>query len=253
MKIRVIANTLIACCLGWTSLSAQSDPSVAKEKLAKWVETRQMISKEVTDWEADKELLIATRDLLSNQVKALDEQVKELKSEETASDQSRKELLDKKDQLQIADIALAQQVATLEKQILELVKIFPEPLKAKLEPLIVQIPENPEESDATLGKRMGQVLAILNQAEKFNSTATFVGETREVGGQKIQVKTVYWGMSFAIYVDSQGKTAGFGKPTSDGWVWTENKELAADAKRFIDMYEGNTDVIEFVALPISVQ
>jgi hypothetical protein len=98
------------------------------------------------------------------------------------------------------------------------------------------------------------VLGVLAQAEKFNGTATFVGETRAVGGdQKVQVRTLYSGLAQAVYVDSQGETAGIGRPGSDGWEFTDDPDLADDAARFLDIYEGNVDAIEFVELPIEIR
>ena len=34
---------------------------------------------------------------------------------------------------------------------------------------------------------------------------------------------------------------------------TDDPELADDAKRFLDIYEGNVDAIEFVRLPIEIR
>jgi hypothetical protein len=95
---------------------------------------------------------------------------------------------------------------------------------------------------------------VLAQAEKFNGTATFVGETRAVGGdQKVQVRTLYSGLAQAVYVDSHGETAGIGRPGAEGWEFTVDPELADDAERLLDIYEGNVDAIEFVRLPVEIR
>jgi len=253
MNIRLIAISALTCCLSWTSLMGQSDPADAKAKLSKWVQTRQLISKEATDWELDEEFLTSTKELLQSQKEDLEKKVSELEAETTDADKKREALVDERTELQLASVALAQQIAQLETDIKQLIKIFPQPLQNKLEPLIRQIPENPDETDLPLGKRLTHVLGILGQAEKFNGTANVYGEAREIGGKEVMVNTIYWGLSYAIYVDTNGKIAGYGVPTDDGWEWTEDNSIATEAKQFIDMYEGNTDVIEFVQLPVNIQ
>jgi hypothetical protein len=127
-------------------------------------------------------------------------------------------------------------------------------LRRKLEPLLVQIPEDPQAVDAQLGQRLMNVLGVLAQAEKFNGAATFVGETRSVKGeQKVQVRTLYWGLGQAIYVDARGEIAGIGRPDAEGWAFSEEPKLAEDAARLLDIYEGNVDAIEFVSLPVEVR
>ena len=98
------------------------------------------------------------------------------------------------------------------------------------------------------------VLGILAQAEKWNGTATLAGETREMDdGQKVQVRTLYWGLVQAIYVDALGKRAGLGRPGAVGWEFSVQPELVDEARLLIDIYEGNVDTIEFVRLPIEIR
>ena len=104
-----------------------------------------------------------------------------------------------------------------------------------------------------LGARLMNVLGVLAQAEKFDSTATFVGETRQVGDEKLQVRTLYWGLAQAIYVDAQGRTAGIGRPGPNGWEFTNDPDLASDARHLLDIYEGNVDTIEFVRFPVEAR
>ena len=98
------------------------------------------------------------------------------------------------------------------------------------------------------------VLGVLAQAEKWNATATFVGETRPVkSGQKVAIRTLYWGLGQAFYVDAQGETAGIGRPGPEGWVFVEDEDIASDAKELLDIYEGNVDEIDFVDVPVQIQ
>ena len=236
------------------ALSAQAQSGVGdfRAKLGKWVETRQLLSAERSDWEAEQESLRSTRDLLRQQKKILEAEVEELEASATSSDDERRDLLLERGEYQRANASLESQIRGLEEEVLALAPLLPEPLQDRLEPLLIQIPEDPDLTKLQIGQRLMNVLGVLAQAEKWNGTATFLGETRAVGGseQKVQVRTLYWGLGQAIYVDSQGETAGIGRPGAEGWVFTDDPELADEAGLLLDIYEGNVDTIEFVPMPV---
>ena len=230
-----------------------ADVSEFKSKMEKWVETRQLVSEERTEWEADRETLRATREMLRQRTTGLVDEIAELEGMSTTADDERRELLLERSEYQRSSLVLKAEIRGMEETILEVVPRLPEPLQKKLEPLMVQVPENPETTRLQLGQRLMNVLGVLAQAQKFNSTATFVGETRLVeSGQKVLVRTLYWGLGQAIYVDNQGELAGIGRPGNDGWIFTNDTAIADEAKLLLDIYEGRVDTIEFVQLPIEI-
>lgn len=232
---------------------AQTKVDVFRSKTEQWVKTRQLISQEKADWEAERETMRASRDLLRQQREALAAEIAELQESNTASDDERRDLLLQRGEYQRSARALEDKIRAMEEDVLDLAPQLPEPLQKKLELLLVQIPQDPAKSAPPLGQRLMNILGVLAQAEKFNGTATFVGETRSVGGpQKVQVRTLYWGLGQAIYVDAQGKTAGIGRPGPHGWTFKDEPGLAADARRLLDIYEGDVDAIEFVPLPVEI-
>jgi hypothetical protein len=235
-------------------LLAQTEVEVFRAKTEQWVKTRQLISEEKTEWEAEQQILRASRDLLKQQREALAAEIAELEESNTASDDERRDLLLERGDYQRSGQALEERIRSLEEEVLDLAPRLPEPLQEKLELLLVQIPTDPAKAAPPLGQRLMSVLGVLAQAEKFNGTATFVGETRAVGGdQKVQVRTLYSGLAQAVYVDSRGETAGIGRPGPEGWEFIDDPELADDVGRFLDIYEGNVDAIEFVQLPIEIR
>ncbi|MGH0035587.1 MAG: DUF3450 family protein [Myxococcota bacterium] len=233
---------------------SQSAVEDFRAKMEKWVETRQITSEEQADWEVEKETLRATRNLLTQEKEALEAEIAELEASNTEVDAERRDLLLRRGEYQRAGRALEERIRGMEEQVLALAPRLPDPLRDKLELLLVQIPENPEESRLALGQRLMNVLGVLAQAEKFDGTATFVGETRSVGGdEKVAVRTLYWGLGQAIYVDAQGETAGIGRPGPDGWEFSNQPDLADEAKFLLDIYEGSVDAIEFVELPAEIR
>jgi hypothetical protein len=248
----------VLCALALLPALAASaaEPRVGdfRVKMEKWVETRQIVSEEASEWQVEQETLKATRDLLRQQKEALAAEIEELEVSSTAADEERRELLLERGEYQRGSQDLKDAIRDMEERVLALAPQLPEPLQKKLEVLLVQIPNDPETAQVALGQRLMNVLGVLGQAEKWNGTATFVGETRAVDGeQKVQLRTLYWGLGTAVYVDARGEVAGIGRPGPDGWVFTNDTGIAAEAQRLIDIYEGNVDAIEFVSLPVEIR
>ena len=249
------------CALGFVftllmSASSQADGSVDqfRTKMEKWVETRQLVSQERSEWLVDQEFLTATRDLLRKERDALRIEIEELDASHTGSGEERRVLTLERGEYQRVALLLEDELRVLESQVLRVVPRLPVPLKKRLEPLLVQIPEDPETASTPLGQRLMNVLGVLAQTEKFNSTATLVGETKSVGGQqKVQVRTLYWGLGQAVSVDAQGRTAGISRPTERGWEFKSDPEFVDDAKLLLDIYEGNVDTIAFISVPAEIQ
>jgi len=251
--VLVVAGSSI---LPWAS-AASADDRVAdyRTKIEKWVQARQLLSKERSEWLVDKQYLEATRKLLAQERDALAAEIAEY--EETSSDvnEERRDLLLERGEYQRAARALEDEIRVLEEQVVSLVPRLPEPLQERLEPLLVQIPEDPEHTQMPLGRRLMNVLGVLAQSEKFNGTATFAGETRPVGDdeRRVQVRTLYWGLGQAIYVDAQGTTAGIARPGESGWQFTDDPGLTDQAELLLDIYEGNVDTISFVPMPVEIR
>ena len=259
-----ITHILAACAAFWLvapplgsaqSVAAGEGADGFRARMEKWVETRTVLSKERSDWRVDQQYLESTRDMLVRERDALREEIEVLEAAQSGADQERAELVQERGELQQANLALATKITDLEAQVLALVPRLPEPLQKRLDPLLVQIPTDPEHTRAALGQRLMNVLGVLAQAEKWNGTANFVGETRAVekGGEKVLVRTLYWGLGQAVFVDAQGQTAGIGHPTDEGWVFTDVDGLAEDARLLLDIYEGNVDTIAFVPIPAEVR
>lgn len=257
MSFNKLSVLLAAAWTAWGGSSvafAASDIDGFRAKLEKWVEAREILSKERSDWIVEKESLRATRDLLAQEKKALEGEIAEFEKLDQGAGDERRELLISRGEYQRGTQFLEEHLVELERQVLDLLPQLPEPLQVRLEPLVVQIPEDPESAAIGVGQRLMNVLGVLAQAEKFNGTATLVGETRAVRGeQKVQIRTLYWGLSQAIYVDAKGEHAGLGRPTEKGWTFFEEASIASDAKLLLDIYEGKVDTISFIPIPVEVR
>ena len=254
MNIHTIMALALAILVPLPAATAGArDIDEYRAKMDKWVETQQIRSEEEFEWEADREILRATRDLLRDEKKALEAEIEELEASKLGSDDERRELLLERGDYQQAGTALAERIQSMEARVIALSQEFPDPLQRKLAPLLVQIPDDPDTTRVPVGQRLLSVLGVLAQAEKFNGNATFAGEIRKIGDQKVQVRTLYWGLGQSFYVDTQGEIAGIGRPGPEGWEFYDDPELAERTAMFLDIYEGNVDTIEFVELPVEIR
>ena len=143
-------------------------------------------------------------------------------------------------------------IQKLEVQMKRVVKTLPSPLVEKIKPLIRRLPKDSANTKLSLGERVQNIVGILSQADKFNATITQTSESRELNSGKIvEVRTLYWGLAMAYYVDASGAYAGIGHPGEDGWEWPQIEGAGPHIKQLFAVYEGSEE-IQFVAVPARI-
>lgn len=220
-----------------------------RSTIDQWVETRQIISKESSQWEIEKGLLEKTHALLTSEVARLDSELKDLKESASASDEERSSLAAKKESLKAASKVVSSSIGSLETSLKSIIPSLPAPLIEKIRPLIRRLPDDPQKTDLSLGQRVQNIVGILSQTDKFNTTITATSEAREFEeGKIVQVTTLYMGLASAYYVDDSGKYAGVGIPTTDGWEWPVIDGVGPQIKQLVEIYEGMGE-IQFIQVP----
>ena len=231
------------------SLSGENLVNETRSTIDQWVETRQIISKESSEWDIEKGLLEKTYALLTSEVARLDSELKDLKESASASDEERGSLAAEKESLKAASKVVASSIGSLESSLKAIIPSLPAPLIEKIRPLIRRLPDHPQKTDLSLGQRVQNIVGILSQTDKFNTTITATSEAREFEeGKVVQVTTLYMGLASAYYVDDSGKFAGVGIPTASGWEWPVIDGVGSQIKQLVDIYEG-TGEIQFIQVP----
>lgn len=236
------------------------DVDGARELLQRWVETRRQISKEKQEWALGRELLDSRIELVSSEIAAVKAKTAEVEASIAEAEGKRSELEAKRTSLMGTSTELASSVASLEARTRELLRRAPDPLREKLRPISQSLPSDPALAEkGKLGERFLTVVGILNELNKFNREVRAESELRTLpSGATIEVTTVYVGLGQAYYSSGDGKTAGYGWPSSDGaaapdgWQWRAADEHAAQIARGIAILTKGADA-EFVNLPIQVQ
>ncbi len=234
---------------------SQGDPAsipAARDTLAKWVETQQLISKEKRDWQQGRELLRSRIAQVKSETEAVQERLKTMRADHATVNASRAETLGETRHLDDVSKTVGQWLAELEQGLRDLKGRLPEPLLQKVEPLYSRMPENPGDTKIAIAERFQNAVGILNEINKFNGEITMVNEVRTLAsGKPAEVRTVYVGLAQAYFVSAGGE-AGVGRPASDGWQWTAANDLAPRISEVVEVLQ-NKAKPSFIPLPVKVQ
>lgn len=221
----------------------------SRNTIDEWARTRQIISKEKSQWELEKDLLKKSQALLSSELARLNLELKDLKESATASDEERISLASKKESLKAASKVVESSIGKLEESLKRIIPSLPSPLLEKIRPLLRRLPDDPLITDLSLGERVQNIVGILNETDKFNTTITIKSEVREFEtGKSVQVSTIYIGLATAYFVDESGKYSGIGIPTNNGWEWPLIEKIGPNIKQLLEIYEGTAE-IKFIQTP----
>jgi archaellum component FlaC len=252
MKRILLLGLALGACLSTLYLNAQTNIESTRDVLDQWVQTKQITSKEKSDWRLEQSILSDTLKLLSSELTRLDTSLEDLKDSATAADEDRSKLTARKEEIAEASAVVEGSINALETQIKRVVKTLPAPLVDRIKPLIRRLPEDSANTKLSLGERVQNIVGILSQADKFNATLTQTSESRELdSGKVVEVRTLYWGLAMAYYVDAAGEYAGIGFPGKDGWEWPQIEGAGPQIKQLLDVYEGSEE-IQFVEVPARI-
>ncbi len=253
--------------LGSTS-SAQDEPDRHARNLAEiersralieeYYELQRQIDVARSRGRVEKQILGGRAELLAIEIKKLTESTEKQKTGITEADKEREKLVERNDYLDAAKAANLAAVEEFEKRVRALLPSLPPPLATKVEDMVRRLPKpdkKREEIEATVASRFAAALGILDQVSRFDSDITVVPEVRELDdGRKVEVQTLYLGLSQAIYAGSGAlaDVAGIGVPTPDGWRWTERPEAATAIGKAIQQYSREIPA-EFVGIPVELR
>ena len=259
MKTKFPAHiTLLALALSLSnSGQAQSDIAErleeARTTIEKWVDARQLISKERSKWREQNALIGYKIGLFKSETEALNERIEDYKEKVTRAEADRSRFAAEEATLRAAARVVKGAIHGYEIKLLALSKRFPQPLTDKIAPLVKQLPEDESKTKLSVAERVAIIVGILNEVDKFNANITVQSELRTIGsGATIEVKTLYLGLAQAFFVSANKEHAEVGTPGSDGWDWTESNDHALEISRMIAMYENIIKPATFVELPITI-
>ncbi|HEX7858825.1 MAG TPA: DUF3450 family protein [Verrucomicrobiae bacterium] len=224
----------------------------SRQTLAKWVETRQLISKAEAGWQADKETLQQTVQLFERELASINEQTSKFSTNNTQVATERDEAESLKRSSEDALNAARAIASDMESKIRDLVPKLPLPLQETIKPLLNRIPADAN-TRMSAAERLQVVVGILSEFDKFNNAVTLFTEKRtNTKGEEIAVETVYVGLGAAYFTNDADDFAGLGLPAANGWDWQIKPEIGPTVREVIQIYR-NERPARFVALPTEIR
>ena len=223
-----------------------SPSSLLQEKVRQWVDVQKLRSKEAARWQEQQLELGRLNDLRRTEIKQIDSLIAAAGKRLAEATAKRQKLLAEQVELRNTRNLLENNISRLEKGLRECLPRYPEALRKKVGEAIYRL-ENPD-PDRPLQNRYRDLLAILSATVAFDHAITVTKEIREVGGERIEVETLYLGLNRAWYVGRAGTIAGHGKSVNEGWQWTEDNSIAGPVREAIEIYRKDR-APDYVKLP----
>lgn len=226
--------------------------STARDLFKDYIELRKLIGEESASWASQKISLADMVAVLKLEHEQLEAAIETLSGSATSADQKRAELNAQLEAGRALSTAFNATIADFEAQVKAIAARLPQPLVEELRPLLARLPENPAATRLSYSQRLQSLIGIMAQTDKFNSDIKYVSAVQTVGGESIEVQTLYFGLGAALYTDATGKHAGFGSPTADGWKWTPaSPEVAPSIVSALDIYLSRKSP-SFVSVPLQL-
>ncbi|HIJ70808.1 MAG TPA: DUF3450 family protein [Planctomycetes bacterium] len=246
----------VACLLpsGAVSSDVSSDQiENTRTALEKWVQTQSIISKEKRDFVLTGEMLKERFALYKREIESLRGKTSDARESIAEADRKRADLLEENEKLKEASTWLLTTVIKMEDNIKLLLQRLPDPIRERVKPLSQRLPEKNEQTKLSTAERFQNVVGILNEVDKFNHEISATSEVRTLSdGSCVEVAAIYIGIGQAYYTSANGKIAGVGTASEDGWVWKPFNEAAGKIAEAIAILK-NEKVASFVPVPVEIK
>ncbi|MDQ8204062.1 DUF3450 family protein [Pelagicoccus sp. SDUM812003] len=232
------------------SLSADTVKQT-QNALSEWISVEKQISEDKSEWIAQKEVLQNSIEFMKGEIGRLEEAIASAKENASAGEKKRAELDEKKEVLDAVTAEMKAAVLEYETRVKKMAEGWPVAFLDTVDTFLDRIPEEEKAEDAPLTIRLQNVVAILSQFDKFQSAITKDTAVQDVDGESREVTTLYYGFSYAYFIDGTGEYAGYGYPTGSGWDWVSDPSLSEDVAQLVAVYDRSTDA-SFVGLPTKI-
>lgn len=255
MKLYLFAFYLFFACNAFASdMFTVESVTSTRNTLREWITVEKAISAEAAKWSEKQMLLQDLLNVTEAEIKTLESSISELESTRTAADETRKQLLIERENLNKNHAIIQTFLETIEPKLKIIKQRLPHTLKEKLASFYQKLPEKPHETNLGIAQRMQTVIGILTAIRQFDRTITVTNELQILdNGIQGEVRSVYIGLGAAYYYTLSGKDAGIGYPGDQGWIWESQPSLRSEIEEVIAIAEQSTSEARFIALPISLE
>jgi hypothetical protein len=222
--------------------TAEKDIALMRSYIDRWVAASQDVAKTRTNWQFEKDILLATKESLEGEVAQVKAQIEDAKKEETTVDETSKELAKEQVELSNAAEAVTAVVEKLEARLVGLIPQLPSYLQRDLGADLELLNNKEKREKSGIATRVTTITNVLIAAEKANSDIISVNEEREVNGKTQSVRTVYLGLATAYSSTEDGSVGWIGTPSASGWTFEERPEEADAISKVVAIANDEADV-----------
>lgn len=228
------------------------DVDGARAALEQRAETLRLISKERADWATGRTILEDRIDLVSREIAELRANIETAEASITDTQEKVAELESEEERLVAAVGSLDGAIDGVEARVLDMLERLPAPVVERVKPNTQAIPADPAATKLSLSDRFLNVVAIVNEADKFNREVTARSEIRELpDGSGISVTALYVGVGQGYCVSDDATSAWIGTSTPDGWEWIAYHDRAPEIAELVAIH-GDEIPAAFVEVPVSI-
>lgn len=231
-----------------TAMQNNAEIELTRQKIADFVQTRQLIATRRTAWITEQEITQRRLDAFEREMADLRAQIVEAEQRTTQAERIIAERQSQIDTLLAATNVVTQALPGLEDQVRQLSEFFPSMLRSRTDALTRQLGRSRQTSE-----RMSIVVGIMNEFDRFNSNFNLTTDQKTLpGGEVVVVNVMYIGMGIAFYANEAGTIGGFGVPARGGWEWTADNSIAGAVRTSIAFLNNEVKPARLVDLPIVV-
>ncbi len=221
---------------------AQKDIASIQSYIDRWVAASQDVARTRTNWQFEKDVLLASKESLQGEVAQIQAQIEDANKEEQTADMDSAVLAKEQVELVKASETVTAVVAKLEDRLVTLVLQFPPHLKKDLGADLEILNNKEKREQAGIATRVTTVVNVLTAAEKANSDVVTVNEERDVNGKTQSVRTVYFGLGIAYSSTEDGTVGWIGTPSPTGWQFEDRANEAKNIAKVIAIANDEEDV-----------
>lgn len=252
-----------AIVLSILPVSGQEDGNAANDQLRtsvqKWISVMKATQEKQLAWREQRQILLDSKESLYAENAQMEKEILGAFARLGSTDEASQKKLAEKKSYDDGRVALRDGLNDLDAKISAVIPLLPEELvkQPKLEKAIVDHNNfviRQDKEKISLNGRLTAMLTILTEAEKFNQVVTpFSGRTADVGGEKILLDGIYFGLAMGFAANESGTVALQLKPGVDGWVETEisDPEVIGQVRELINVGNASGEV-QLVSVPLEI-
>ena len=242
-----IFHTFLICL--FLPVFSYSQVKETHQFIQEWVQTSLLISEEESDWKTEKSTLIDLESALKKEISELEVKLEQFEKENIGAAQQRADLTKRKETVQNGSMRFYEEMQRVEKEIKLIIPLLPTPLRDDTITFLEKL-DSEQENKLPLRTRLDALVSLLQSIHLFHRAVHIERQEFSLDdGKSREFRVIYFGLGVAYFVNESGTVAGWGKPSSKGWLWTRQDELAKEITHGVAMMRNQT-LPRFLELPI---